>query len=91
MGKYCSCQSRLLAKTLLYVVYKRGRRAVNTKSPDYVDKFDADFTKQGVKQITWGMKNNKATGCDKTMADVQEVLVAKDEGTKTLTKLFKLH
>jgi hypothetical protein len=26
------------------------------------------------------MKNNKAKGCDKTEADVQEVSVAKDEG-----------
>jgi hypothetical protein len=86
--EYSGWQSRPLANTLLYQVYKTARRTVNMTGPDYADELDANFTKHEVQQITLAMKNNKLTGCDNTPAEVQRMLVTKDERTKTLTKLF---
>lgn len=88
MGKYCGWQSRPLANTLLYQVHKTGRRIVNTRGTDYADELDANFTTHEVQQITWAMKNNKVTGCDKTPVEVQKMLVTKDEKAKTLTELI---
>lgn len=51
---------------------------------------DDAFTVQEVKEVTLGMKNSKATGCDGIPTEASRILITKDEGTEILTKLFNL-
>jgi hypothetical protein len=43
-----------------------------------------------VKEVTLGMKNNKATGCDGIPTEASRILVTNDESTEILTELFNL-
>lgn len=51
---------------------------------------DDAFTVQEVKEVTLGMKNNKATGCDGIPTEASRILVTNDEGTEILMKLLNL-
>jgi hypothetical protein len=51
---------------------------------------DDAFTVQGVKEVTLGMKYNKATGHDGIPNAASRILVTNDEGTEILTTLFNL-
>lgn len=51
---------------------------------------DDAFTVQEVKEVTLGMKNNKAKRCDGITTEASRILVTNDEGTEILTKLFNL-
>ena len=51
---------------------------------------DYAFTGQEVKEVTLGMKNNKATECDGIPTEASRILVTNDESTEILTKLFNL-
>jgi hypothetical protein len=43
-----------------------------------------------VKEVTTGMKNNKATGCDGIPTEASKMLITNREGTEMMTKLFNM-
>ena len=43
-----------------------------------------------MKEVTLGMKTNKATGCDGIPTEASRILVTNDVVTEILTKLFNL-